>query len=48
MDEEYARTKRKARVSALGKLDGLLVAFSGGVDSSFLFAVAKKDTFPGK
>jgi uncharacterized protein len=39
-DTEAAHKKRQALVEALGKLDSLLIAFSGGVDSTFLLAVA--------
>jgi len=40
MDEEAARRKKQDLVSQLKKLDSLLVAFSGGVDSTFLLALA--------
>ena len=40
MDEEAARRKKQNLVSQLKKLDSLLVAFSGGVDSTFLLALA--------
>ena len=40
MNEEVARSKKQNLVSHLKKLDSLLVAFSGGVDSAFLLAVA--------
>jgi uncharacterized protein len=40
MIEEVARSKKENLVSYLKKLDSLLVAYSGGVDSSFLLAVA--------
>jgi uncharacterized protein len=36
------RTKRKRLVSILQGLDGLVVAFSGGVDSTFLLAMARQ------
>ncbi len=40
MNEEVARSKKQNLVSHLKKLDSLLVAFSGGVDSAFLLALA--------
>lgn len=40
MNEEVARSKKENLVSHLKNLDSLLVAYSGGVDSSFLLAVA--------
>lgn len=40
MNEEVARSKKQNLVSHLKKLDSLLVAFSGGVDSTFLLVVA--------
>lgn len=40
MDKELARWKKERLISQLKKLDSLLVAFSGGVDSAFLLAVA--------
>lgn len=42
MDEKAAWTKKAALLSRLEKLRSLLVAFSGGVDSSFLLAAAKE------
>jgi uncharacterized protein len=42
MDEEAARSKKEALVSLLKEKESLLIAFSGGVDSSFLLAVAKE------
>jgi len=40
MDKERALKKKKALMRRLEKMDSLLVAFSGGVDSTFLLAVA--------
>jgi len=40
MDKDTARLKKEALVQQINKLPSLLVAFSGGVDSSFLLAVA--------
>jgi uncharacterized protein len=40
IDIETAHRKKKALVEALTSLDSLLVAYSGGVDSTFLLAVA--------
>ena len=42
MNEEVAKSKREALVSLLKDLDSLLVAFSGGVDSTFLLTLAHK------
>jgi pyridinium-3,5-biscarboxylic acid mononucleotide sulfurtransferase len=42
MDIEIARKKKEALVEALKRMDSLLVAFSGGVDSTFLLAVARE------
>ena len=42
MDEETARSKKQALISLLRKRGTLLIAFSGGVDSSFLLAAAKE------
>jgi len=42
MDEAIARSKKGELLSLLRKQKGLLVAFSGGVDSSFLLAAAKE------
>lgn len=40
IDESLARSKKELLLHELGRLDSLLVAFSGGVDSSFLLASA--------
>ena len=40
MDKNTARAKKESLTGRLRKLDSLLVAFSGGVDSAFLLAVA--------
>jgi uncharacterized protein len=40
MDKESARSKKERLVQELRGIDSLLVAFSGGVDSSLLLAVA--------
>ncbi len=42
MHDGTARRKRAALLSRLEALESLLVAFSGGVDSAFLLAMAKK------
>ena len=42
MDEKAARFKKETLIRRLKKMDSLLVAFSGGVDSSFLLALAHK------
>jgi uncharacterized protein len=42
MDEHLARSKQNDLVQQLRDLDSLLVAFSGGVDSTFLLAVAQQ------
>jgi uncharacterized protein len=42
IDESLARSKKEMLLRDLGKLDSLLVAFSGGVDSSFLLASAQQ------
>lgn len=42
MDKEIARSKKGELLSLLRKQRDLLVAFSGGVDSSFLLAAAKE------
>ena len=39
MDENHARRKKENLILHLKELDSLLLAFSGGVDSSFLLAV---------
>ena len=41
-DEKTAREKEEKLIQILKGLDGLLVAFSGGVDSTFLLAVARE------
>lgn len=40
MDEKAARVKKEKLIRYLKELDSLLVAFSGGVDSTFLLALA--------
>jgi len=40
MDDETARVKKETLIRHLKGLDSLLVAFSGGVDSTFLLALA--------
>jgi len=40
IDESIARSKKELLLHYLGRFDSLLVAFSGGVDSAFLLAVA--------
>ena len=40
VDPDKAHAKKRALVEALGGIDSLLVAYSGGVDSTFLVAVA--------
>ena len=42
IDESIARSKNERLLHYLGDLDSLLVAFSGGVDSSFLLATAQR------
>jgi pyridinium-3,5-biscarboxylic acid mononucleotide sulfurtransferase len=42
MDTEKAHSKKKALVDLMERMDSLLVAFSGGVDSTFLLAVARE------
>lgn len=42
LDEEAARTKKQDLLARLEKLRGLVVAFSGGVDSSLLLATARE------
>ncbi len=42
IDESLARSKKELLLHYLGKFDSLLVAFSGGVDSSFLLASAQQ------
>jgi uncharacterized protein len=42
MDEHVARSKKNKLVEHLRELDSLLVAFSGGVDSTFLLSVAQQ------
>ena len=42
IDESLVRSKKEVLLDYLGKLDSLLVAFSGGVDSSFLLASAQQ------
>ena len=42
IDESLAKSKKELLLHYLGKLDSLLVAFSGGVDSSFLLASAQQ------
>ena len=40
IDEAAAKSKKRRLLSGLGKLDSLMVAFSGGVDSAFLLTAA--------
>jgi uncharacterized protein len=40
VDPDKAHAKKRALVEALGGIDSLLIAYSGGVDSTFLLAVA--------
>lgn len=40
MDKDVARSKKQRLLQNLSELDSLLVAFSGGVDSTFLVALA--------
>ncbi|MBW1781865.1 MAG: ATP-dependent sacrificial sulfur transferase LarE [Deltaproteobacteria bacterium] len=42
MDKEGARSKKEQLLSYLEKLDSLVVAFSGGVDSAFLLSAARE------
>jgi len=42
IDESLARSKKELLLHELSRLDSLLVAFSGGVDSSFLLASAQQ------
>ena len=42
IDKEAVRAKKERLLNDLGKLDSLMVAFSGGVDSSFLLAAARQ------
>jgi uncharacterized protein len=42
MDKGSARFKKERLIDCLGKLDSLLVAFSGGIDSAFLLAAARE------
>jgi pyridinium-3,5-biscarboxylic acid mononucleotide sulfurtransferase len=42
MDNKTARFKKEKLINCLGKLDSLLVAFSGGIDSAFLLAAARE------
>ncbi len=47
MDMFYALKKKEALIARLEKLPSLLIAFSGGVDSTFLLAVAV-EALPGR
>ena len=42
IDKAAAKSKKELLLSYLGKLDSLMVAFSGGVDSAFLLAAARE------
>ncbi len=42
MDKPIAKCKKERLLNGLGKLNSLMVAFSGGVDSAFLLAAARE------